>query len=119
MADRFEDERGVIQDILGPVDAVTHIVTRKSAVRGNHFHKLTTQWTWVLSGRLLIKTQIPGEPPEVKIYLPGEMAREDPGTVHAWYALEDTEVLVFTRGPRSGEDYESDTFRLPEPARLL
>ena len=37
MSDRFEDERGVIQDLLGQVDAVTRITTVEGAV-GNHFH---------------------------------------------------------------------------------
>ena len=34
---------------------------------------------------------------------------------HAMIALEDTEMLVLTMGPRSGNDYESDTYRLDEP----
>jgi hypothetical protein len=41
--------------------------------------------------------------------------KHEPGVPHAWKALEDTDCLVFTRGPRSGEDYESDTYRLEEP----
>jgi quercetin dioxygenase-like cupin family protein len=114
MPDRFEDERGVIQDLLGPIDAVTHIFTRKDAVRGNHIHHATTQWTWVLSGRLLIVTEANGFRLRHE-YGPGEMAEELPGIPHAWRALEDTSVLVFTRGPRSGEAYESDTQRLKVP----
>jgi quercetin dioxygenase-like cupin family protein len=50
----------------------------------------------------------------------GEMIEEPAGIPHAWKALdEDTIVLVFTRGPRSGQAYETDTQRLPENARLL
>ena len=115
MPDRFEDERGVIQDILGPIDSVTHISSRKHAVRGNHIHHHTTQWTWVLSGKLAIMTQEGDDEPVLTVYGPGEMATEEPGIAHAWRALEDTEVLVFTRGPRSGEAYETDTERLSEP----
>lgn len=114
MADRFEDERGVIQDLFGAIDAVTRITTRKGAVRGNHVHHKTIQWTLVLSGRMLIVTG-DGEYTRHREYGPGEMAREDPGVPHAWKALEDTEVLVFTRGPRSGEAYETDTERLRKP----
>lgn len=112
--DRHEDSRGVIQDLLGPVDAVTHIFTVKGAVRGNHVHQQTTQWTWVLSGRLLVVTEAGGFTRHDE-YKPGEMACEEAGVPHAWRALEDTEVLVFTRGPRSGEAYESDTERLGTP----
>ena len=114
MADRFEDGRGVIQDLLGPVDAVTEIFTRKGAVRGNHIHARTTQWAYVVSGRLMVVTQtIAGR--QQHVYVPGEMACELPGVAHAWKALADTRLLVFTRGPRSGEAYESDTQRLAEP----
>lgn len=115
MADRFEDHRGVIQDILGPVDAVTHIYTKANAIRGNHVHHKTIQYTWILKGRLLIVTDSPKNGRQRNIYGPGEMAVEEPGVAHAWLAIEDTEVLVFTKGPRSGEDYETDTVRLEVP----
>ena len=46
---------------------------------------------------------------------PGEIVKHPPGTPHAWKAIEDTDCLVFTKGPRSGEDYELDTHRLAEP----
>ena len=115
MADRFEDARGVIQDILpGPIDGVTHIFTKAGAVRGNHVHRETTQWAYVLSGRLLAVTETGGFVHRDE-YGPGELACDEPGVPHAWKALEDTEVLVFTRGPRTGEGYESDTERLRTP----
>jgi hypothetical protein len=43
------------------------------------------------------------------------MVEHKPGMPHAWKALEDTVCLVFTKGPRSGEGYESDTYRLDDP----
>lgn len=124
MADRYEDERGVIQDLLvGSFDAVTEIFTVRGAKRGNHYHKLTTQWTYIVSGKMLILTQTPEEKKQgaisQRVYWPREMACEEPGVVHAWQALEDTTVLVFTRGPRSGDAYESDTYRVDEKDRLL
>jgi quercetin dioxygenase-like cupin family protein len=136
MADRFEDDRGVIQDLVGEaevtqvftkngpvslakVDGVTGIFTRAGSIRGNHVHYQTTQWTYVVSGRLLIATRARGQQRQEKVYTPGEMAQELPGVAHAWGALEDTLALVFTRGPRSGEDYESDTARLSGVDRLL
>jgi quercetin dioxygenase-like cupin family protein len=114
MPDRFEDERGVIQDIFGPVDAVTRITTKAGAVRGNHVHAQTIQWALVLTGQLLVVTGL-GDLRREKVYGPGQISCERPGVPHAWKALEDTEVLVFTRGPRSGEAYESDTQRLETP----
>jgi quercetin dioxygenase-like cupin family protein len=110
MSDRHEDARGVIQDWLGPLDSVTHITTKKDAVRGNHVHHKTTQWTLVLKGRLLMASGATRH--EVG---PLECCVHNPGDPHAWRALEDTDCLVFTKGPRSGEQYESDTYRLEEP----
>lgn len=131
MTDRFEDHRGIIQDLLGgglpeplggPIDAVTQIETFKGKIRGNHYHKQTTQWTYVVSGLLRIVTSqhVAGrDVRESDTYSPGDLACERPGVRHAWEALEDTVVLVFTRGPRSGAAYESDTERLSEADRLL
>ena len=121
MSDRFEDDRGVIQDLLvTSLDSVTRITSVKGAIRGNHFHKQTTQWTYVVSGLLRVVTEGSGFSGanwdrEEHDYRPGEMACELPGVSHAWLALEDTDVLVFTRGPRSGAAYETDTFRLETP----
>jgi quercetin dioxygenase-like cupin family protein len=112
VSDRFEDHRGVIQDWFDgrPIDAVTHIVTAKGAIRGNHVHRETVQWTLVLTGRLLMATG--GSEVEAG---PGTLTAHHPGDPHAWKALEDTDCLVFTRGPRAGENYEQDTYRLEEP----
>ncbi|SRR6266487_1201123 len=120
--DRFEDERGVIQDLLGPIDAVTEIFTRKGCIRGNHVHDETTQWAYVVSGRLLVAKR-PWLNAHGKLYAgtgenvydPGMISCEEPGVAHAWKAIEDTTVLVFTKGPRSGENYESDVTRLEVP----
>lgn len=114
MSSRFEDHRGVIQDIvLDHIDAVTEIFTRKGCVRGNHVHEKTIQWTYIVRGELLVASR-----PDVlhtRLAVAGELIREDPGIPHAWKAIEDTVVLVFTRGPRSGPDYGKDTIRLEEP----
>jgi quercetin dioxygenase-like cupin family protein len=119
VADRFEDHRGVIQDLLGPVDAVTEIRSHKGAIRGNHVHYQTTQWTYIASGWLRVVTRDPDGTVHDRVYGPGEMACEQPGVAHAWEAMEDTVCVVFSKGPRSGENYESDTFRLTGEDRLL
>lgn len=98
---------------------MTRIFTRASHVRGNHVHAGTTQWAYVASGRLLVASREPGQPAAEHVYGPGMLAADRPGVAHAWKALEDTTVLVFTKGPRSGENYESDTQRLPEDEWLL
>lgn len=116
MADRFEDERGVIQDLLaGPIDSVTAIFTRAGHVRGNHVHPHTHQWLYVVDGELLVSHD--GQ--EFKVHHDGALIAEPADKPHAWRAITDCHVLVFTQGPRSGENYESDTVRLPEEKWLL
>lgn len=116
MADRFEDHRGVIEDILaGPVDQVTRIFTKAGAVRGNHVHEHTEQWTYVVSGRMTaVQQKASGHQARIRLR-EGHLLHEPAGLPHAWKAETDCTVLVFTRGPRSGEAYETDTQRLKVP----
>lgn len=116
--DRHEDERGVIQDLLGQVDAITEIVTWEGGVRGNHIHQRTTQWTYVVAGLLLVAwTEDDGV--HTRQYGQGSLIEERAGVPHAWKAVLDCRVLVFTKGPRSGQAYETDVTRLAREYWLL
>ena len=104
----------MIQDLLGPVDAVTEIFTKAGAVRGNHVHEKTSQYTYIVYGLLRVAwTEDDGV--HTRLARPGELITEPAGIPHAWKASSDCRVLVFTKGPRSGEAYESDTQRLAVP----
>jgi hypothetical protein len=82
------DRRGTITDVLDgiPVECVTLVTSNKGAVRGNHYHKKTTQYTYV--------------PPRER---------------HAFIALESSLLIACAHGPRAGRSYESDTYRLAAP----
>jgi hypothetical protein len=44
--ERFEDERGTIEDLFGGESVhVTQVATNEGAIRGNHRHDHTEQWT--------------------------------------------------------------------------
>ena len=62
-------------------------------------------------------TQMPGAPVIATILEKGDLAKTEPLERHAMIALEDAAFMVFTRGPRGGEDYETDTYRLSEPLK--
>jgi len=113
----FSDERGEIIDLLEKeeIHAITLITFVKGAVRANHFHKETTQWNYLIKGKIKLVTQIPGEKIIETVMLPGELTVTRPNDRHALYAMENSEVMVFTKGPRGGKEYESDTFRLEVP----
>ncbi len=113
----FEDERGIIKDILSheTIDAVTIITSKKGSVRGNHYHKDTVQYNYILEGKIELLTQKPEQPVESAILNTGDLAMTVTYEKHALHALEDSVILILTRGPRNGIDYEKDTFRLNEP----
>ena len=59
----FSDKRGEITDLIQKdnINAVTHITIKKGAIRGNHYHKKTIQWNYVLSGKLKLITKFKGK----------------------------------------------------------
>lgn len=113
----FQDERGKITDVITnePVEHATIITSRKGAVRANHFHKDTFQYLYVLQGKLRVVGQMPGKDAIEAIMVEGDLIVNVPEERHAFEALEDSTFLVLTRGPRGGEDYEKDTYRLETP----
>jgi quercetin dioxygenase-like cupin family protein len=111
----FTDERGTIKDLLlGPIDGVTEIFTKAGAVRGNHVHTETVQWSYVVYGILKVATYEDGEV-KLAVHQARSLIEERAGIPHAWKAMTDCLVLVVTRGPRTAEDYEKDTTRLTIP----
>lgn len=110
----FEDERGTITDILEKtdIDSVTMITCRAGSVRGNHYHENSVQFAYVLSGKVRAYALQPGGEPEYRDLGPGGLHENPPFERHAIKALEDSVLLVLTRGPRAGRDYEDDTFRV-------
>jgi dTDP-4-dehydrorhamnose 3,5-epimerase-like enzyme len=111
------DDRGEITDLLvgERVDAVTLITSRAGVVRGNHYHRETVQWLYLLHGKVRVVARRESDPEQTLEIQPGQLVRHDVMEAHSILALEDSSFLVFTKGPRQGEEYESDTFRLDEP----
>jgi quercetin dioxygenase-like cupin family protein len=110
----FEDNRGQILDILEneAIDSVTLINSKKGAIRGDHYHKETTQYVFILNGELELLTQFGEDALEKTVLKKGDLAVTDPMEKHTMKALQDSEFLVLTRGPRGGKNYENDTYKL-------
>jgi len=111
------DARGSIIDLVTEeaINAVTVITFAKGAVRANHYHEHTVQWNYVISGEVLLATQMPGGERVERILRKGELACTREREHHALQGITEAEVLILTRGPRAGSQYEDDTFRLSEP----
>ena len=113
----FEDNRGIITDIIVKerIDYVTIITNKKGAVRGNHYHKETIQFLYVLEGSILVASKFKGKDLEKKVLKVGSLLFNEANEWHALKSLEDSKLLILTRGLRGGKDYESDTYKLDEP----
>lgn len=112
-----EDGRGSILDIVQgeEFEHATLITSKAGARRGDHYHERTRQTVYVLSGRMLAFVRLPGEPVEGIEIGPGDLLTNEPLEMHALVAIEDSTFLVLTSGPRGGDAFESDTFRLDQP----
>ncbi|MFL2883199.1 MAG: cupin domain-containing protein [Pelagibacteraceae bacterium] len=112
-----KDNRGYIKDLLEnkKINSITLISQKKGKIRGNHFHKKTIQWNYLLSGKIIIYAKKKGQGVKKKILNKGDLVVTLKNESHAIKALKNSEFLVFTQGPRGGKEYETDTFRLKKP----
>ena len=113
----FVDKRGKVTVILEGVkiDCVTILTTKKGAIRGNHYHKETIQYAYVLEGKFRLYTQVNGEKVLKKVIKKGDLVVTPPNERHAFVALDNAVLLACCRGLRAGKCYEYDTYRLATP----
>ncbi len=114
----FQDERGTITDIFVgvPKEHCTIISTKKGAVRGNHYHAQSRQHDFIVSGSLKVYGQTVGEARvEEAVVSANDLIVWEPNESHEFVALEDSIFITFVDGPRGGDDFEKDTFRISPP----
>lgn len=111
------DDRGTIADIFYNAN-LHHVAIVKSnphALRGNHYHKETTQHMLMTKGAMEYWYKPVGstEPSKMVLAVVGDLISTPPMEIHALrYLDEASEFIVFSEGPRGGCDYEADTFRV-------
>jgi quercetin dioxygenase-like cupin family protein len=110
----FKDSRGYISDLVQNenINAVTLINFKKNSIRGNHYHKKTWQWNLILKGNIKLVTQKGNSKKNNYNLSKGNLFLLAPNEKHALKALSSCDLLVLTKGPRGGKEYEIDTFRL-------
>ena len=112
-----EDERGKIKDIFYKknINHVAIIDSKANVVRGNHFHKSSTQYILILSGGLEYwykNAHSSDESKYVNLY-EGDIVSTPPNEIHALNIhITGCRFMAFSEGLRGGKDYESDTFRI-------
>ncbi len=114
----FSDERGTIADVFYKAN-IEHVAIIKTnngrIIRGNHFHKKTTQHILMTRGSLKYwykdseKKNSLIQNVDVR---EGYIVTTPPYEIHALECLEASEFIVFSTGLRGGADYEADTFRV-------
>ena len=115
-----KDNRGKIIDIFvdQTKDHCTLVTFNRNSVRGNHFHKKSEQFSYILNGKLLMfsakidkKGKIVG-PIKKEIISENFLVSHKPFFAHAFKALKKSSMLAFVNGKRGGKKYELDTYRL-------
>ena len=116
----YKDDRGTILDIFKsePKEHGALITFNEGAKRGNHYHKKSTQYLFLVSGTLLMRTakvNREGDFIEIikeDIIKPNMLITHRPFEAHAFVAAENSVTLAFACGLRGGKDYEKDVYRL-------
>jgi len=110
------DDRGSISDIFYDenINHVANIVsTKPGSIRGNHYHKLTTQHVFITQGsiRYWFKQLDSEMDADNVVVVKNQLVTTPALEIHALEILEYCEFIVFSSGLRGGKDYEKDTFR--------
>ena len=114
----LKDKRGSIIDIFykKKINHVAIIDSKPNTLRGNHYHKKTTQHMLITKGSLEywykpLKKQTKVKKKILKV---GDLVSTPPYEIHALkISKQGNQFIVFSEGIRGGKDYEVDTFRVP------
>ena len=115
-----EDDRGIILDIFEsePKEHGTLITFNRGSRRANHFHKESTQYLFLVSGTLIMRSGKVNDHGDFQdqiredILKPHMLVTHRPYEAHAFEASENSTVFAFACGLRGGKNYEKDVYRL-------
>lgn len=112
-----QDNRGIIADVFynTSIEHVAIIKSEPNVIRGNHYHKETTQSMLMTKGSLeyWYKPVDSDEPAQMYLCKVGDLITTEPYEIHALRITDEgNEFIVFSEGKRGGMDYESDTYRV-------
>lgn len=110
----FADKRGKIFDFVeDPVSHVGMVTFAPGAERGHHYHKKSIQYTYVISGKLMLTvSDTAGKHMRRYALKTGSVSIIPRSVVHTYRALTPAVMLDLTTGNRKRDGYEKDTFRV-------
>jgi quercetin dioxygenase-like cupin family protein len=112
---KFEDDRGVIKNLLHtPIYSVAYITSKKGTERANHWHDNDHHYAFILSGKIEYwERDVEGkEKPQSWLFEAGEMIYTRPKVVHVMKFLEDTVFMTFSKIKKDHDHYEEDVKRV-------
>jgi quercetin dioxygenase-like cupin family protein len=111
------DARGTITDIVSLVDEngsgwhhVALLACNAGSIRGNHYHRDSTVWIYILYGKFEVTVRRGGDRLFTGPVSRGDLLTIEPLECHALYAFDDSMFLMVTSNPSGKPHYESDTF---------
>lgn len=110
----FKDKRGEIFDIVeDEVGHVGMVTFKEGVVRGRHWHKHSTQYSYVLEGKIkLTVSDLRGKWKKSLTLGPGSLTCIPPKIIHTYIAITPAKMLDVTTISRVKDGYEKDTFRI-------
>jgi len=109
------DERGIISDLLNEkINHVGIISTEMEAIRGDHYHKSSIQYSYILSGKFEVLIANANNPNNFKkiILSAGELITIPPNVIHTFKAIERAVMVDMISISREGKGYENDVVRV-------
>src|SRR6185295_4310737 len=84
-----------------------------------HYHKKSVQADFMLSGKMMAYARKKGSKKIVKFVVSAnDVTHWEKGEAHEFIALGKCAFISFVNGPRGGDKYESDTYRLKIPLHV-
>jgi len=110
----FTDTRGSIFDFVEEkVGHIGMVTFNKGVTRGNHYHKKSVQYSYVLEGKIkLIVSDVNGKNRKEIMLTEGMLTTIPVGIVHTYTALTKAKMLDITTLSRNDNGYEKDTVRM-------
>lgn len=110
----YSDTRGVITDLVNEkLNHVGLISTNIGKIRGNHYHKRSIQYSYILSGKFEVLVAAVDDLKKVEkvILNSGEIIIIQPKIVHSFKAIENSIMIDMISESRASDGYESDVIK--------
>ncbi len=106
----FSDDRGqIIQLVHEGYDQINALFSKKGVLRGSHYHKVSSECFFVLTGSVSVKIEENGNK-ENKEYHAGDFFKVFPYEKHSMFFLEDCWMIQMYDKPIEYADGKKDIF---------